>query len=231
MPRKLNSLRSSASLERKPAKRVRKQGLVVYCEGEITEPRYIEAYYASVAKRSPITLVGIKRGAGTPDTIVKACIDHDTSSDSDTIVWAVFDVDEHQDLERALDRARRGGIPVSLSDPCIEVWGLLHFRNSNAPLSRHAAQRELRRVMPGYHHEKQPEFKWTLCQQNVDDAIDRANAGLRSRWEEGNSPPKANPSTTFQLLLKFIMPDSPEQQSHALRLACDVRAALERGEL
>jgi hypothetical protein len=189
-------------LKRQGPRRERKLGVFVYCEGEVTERFYIEDYFSQLAKHSQVVLLGIKEGAGSPDTIVKACLAHESEAD-DTIVWAVFDVDEHKDLDAALARARDNAVPVSLSDPCFELWGLLHADSCDRPMSRKQAQRALAKAMPGFHHDKNPRFDWTWCVNKISAAIKNAETGLHNRLKERLVAPMANPSSNFHYLLLF----------------------------
>ena len=45
-------------------------------------------------------------------------------------VWCVFDVDEHPQIADARQMARANGIELAISNPCFELWLLLHFRDS-----------------------------------------------------------------------------------------------------
>lgn len=189
-------------LNRRGPRRERKLGVFVYCEGEVTERFYIEDFFSQVAKNSQVVLLGIEEGAGSPDTIVKACLAHEME-DEDTIVWAVFDVDQHEDLDAALARARENAVPVSLSDPCFELWGLLHADNCDKPMSRQQAQRALAKVMPSFHHDKNPRFDWTWCVDKIPAAIRNAETGRHNRLNERLVAPKANPSSNFHYLLLF----------------------------
>jgi hypothetical protein len=53
----------------------------------------------------------------------------------------VFDIDEHPHVRRALELASSPGISVAVSNPCIELWFLLHFQDQNAAIDRADAQR------------------------------------------------------------------------------------------
>ncbi|TGP42840.1 RloB domain-containing protein [bacterium M00.F.Ca.ET.228.01.1.1] len=195
-------------------------GIFIYCEGEVTERFYIEDYFSQMAKNSGVVLVGIQEGAGSPDTIVKACLEHE--AEDDTIVWAVFDVDEHQDLDVALVRARDNAIPVSLSDPCFEIWGLLHADGCDKPMSRKQAQRALANVMPGFHHDKNPRFDWAWCVDKIPAAIRNAESGLHNRLQESSVAPKANPSSNFHYLLLFAAQPDGELRKQVLEAAQNI---------
>ena len=86
----------------------------------------IDDYHASpmqlveeAAAKRVIDLRAAKRGQGAP---------YDE-------YWCVFDVDEHPYLNRALELARTSGISIALSNPCLELWFLLHFEGDGRPES------------------------------------------------------------------------------------------------
>lgn len=60
-------------------------------------------------------------------------------------VWCVFDRDEHPDVEPAMRLAGEHGIRTVLSNPCLELWFLLHFRDQNSYIHRDEAQRLARK--------------------------------------------------------------------------------------
>jgi hypothetical protein len=53
-------------------------------------------------------------------------------------VWCVFDVDEHPKLAEARDQANANGIQLAVSNPCFELWLLLHFQEHRAHAGGHA---------------------------------------------------------------------------------------------
>jgi hypothetical protein len=53
--------------------------------------------------------------------------------------WCVFDVDTHPHLNEALQLARSEDIRVALSNPCIELWIIIHFQDQTAYLSAEVA--------------------------------------------------------------------------------------------
>jgi hypothetical protein len=65
-------------------------------------------------------------------------------------VWCVVDVDDF-DIEAARTLAERHGIELVVSDPCFEVWLLLHHQDCGGHLARCVeATNRLRRHLPGY---------------------------------------------------------------------------------
>ncbi|HYR11651.1 MAG TPA: RloB family protein, partial [Longimicrobium sp.] len=113
-------------------------------------------------------------------------------------VWCVFDVDEHQRLEAALAEAERGGIHVAVSNPCFELWLLLHFVEQTAHLSTRQARDRLRKHLPGY----DKHVRFDDLSAGYADAL-RRGVALDRRHEEAGSP-GGNPSSGMHQLTERI---------------------------
>jgi len=57
-------------------------------------------------------------------------------------IWCVFDRDEHPNIPEAFVLADAHGIRIAFSNPCLEVWFLLHFQDQTAEIHRHDAQHQ-----------------------------------------------------------------------------------------
>src|SRR5271156_3507691 len=123
---------------RRPFREVKRRILII-CEGEVTEPKYFNDLRHLT--RSLIEL-SIEPG-GTPKTLVERAVDLKKAAARDAkrgkdenlkfdVVWCVFDVDEHPYLAEAQQQARVNGIKVAVSNPCFELWALLHFQEQHA---------------------------------------------------------------------------------------------------
>ena len=44
-------------------------------------------------------------------------------------IWCVFDIDEHPNVPQAVEEARQVGVEVAVSNPCFELWLVLHIRD------------------------------------------------------------------------------------------------------
>ncbi|WP_354678655.1 RloB family protein [Cupriavidus plantarum] len=206
----------SSGLERKGASRTPKHGLILVVEGEITEVEYIHSLFAKHGRNSKYTLIRVDGGEGSPDTIVKRCIELTNNYrrekrrdklNGETTVWAVFDVDAHTDLDAALNRAHANDINYVLSNPCFEIWGLMHERICDRPMSRQEAQAEMRAVLPSYHHDKNPRLDWGWCCDRVSDAVGNSRRATQRREEEGKPFPQGNPSTNFHDFVIMVAPE------------------------
>lgn len=152
---------------RKPARpaavRETKKRVLVVCEG-ITEVDYL----AGMKQRLKSELIEVikfelefKGSVGVPTTVVnqaksrkaKAADEAKRKEDDflafDT-VWAVIDVDDHGDLEQAKQYARDSGVECAVSNPCFELWLLLHFREQPGMQHRDVIFDMLKKFVSGY---------------------------------------------------------------------------------
>ncbi len=56
-------------------------------------------------------------------------------------IWCLFDVDAHARLPEARRKAAENGIHLAISNPCIELWFVLHFVDQAAFIDRHDVQK------------------------------------------------------------------------------------------
>lgn len=211
---------ASPSLNRSAALQSPKVELVVVCEGANTEPEYLKEcarYYGAGTVR--LRLIS---AAGVPLTLVKAAIAEKEAlleiyrKQKDSFVgcfkvWAVFDRDIHPGVPEALELARVFGIEVAFSNPCFELWPLLHLEDFGAQLGRHALQSRLKSKMPAYNHEDGALIDFELIKDKFPDAFIRARRHNIAREQELR--PLDNPSTTVGMLVRKII----ENGKHANR--------------
>ncbi|MCY4007933.1 MAG: RloB family protein [Rhodobacteraceae bacterium] len=117
-------------------------------------------------------------------------------------VWAVFDQDEHEGYKDAVNLCESKGVGVARSNPCFEVWLILHEQDYDRPDDRHQVQEILRRLRPEY---DKSGAKVPDCGDMVDRvhrAEKRGQALLCRREAEMN--PHGRPSTTVGNLTKAI---------------------------
>ena len=117
-------------------------------------------------------------------------------------VWAVFDRDEHPRFKDALMRCRQQGVHVAWSNPCFELWLILHEQEYNKPSRSRAVQAALKLLRPEYdmHGAKTPNCDELV--RRVEDAERRADTLLQRLETEDR--PYGNPSTAVGLLTRAI---------------------------
>ncbi len=200
MARPKNLSRKRAFLT--PAPRV-----VIVTEGALTEPRYLQSFNL-IHTHNSIKLV-IRTAKGDPRAVVERAVQEKESLKGDSLaaqdtVWAVFDRDMHPRFAEAVDMAKANGIHLATSNPCFEIWGVFHYRDYDAPVDRHACQRELESLCPSYGSSGSKVFGDSAAIQNgYTDAVARAKNSRKRRREEGRA--EGNPSTQVHLLTEHIL--------------------------
>lgn len=117
----------------------------MFCEGIRTEPEYIEALRREPAVRDSASVeIQIDRTASgaVPLTLVnKAAKARDRYSQEQgeiDEVWCLFDVEwpqNHPKLHEARTRAKARNVNLAISNPCFELWLVLHFEERTAWLN------------------------------------------------------------------------------------------------
>jgi hypothetical protein len=167
------------------------------CGGKRTEPDYLDALKRTFP--STATVVVRKRG-DSPDHCIEYAIGQSrTEEPAFDEVWCVLDVDQF-DFDEAMRRASKHGVELAVSNPCFELWLLLHL----AEVTRSFADcREVRRALV----KAQPRYDKARLNfghflPGLDKAIDRAK-----RLDEvcGEAFTKANPSSGMWRLVARIV--------------------------
>lgn len=116
-------------------------------------------------------------------------------------VWCVFDIDEHPNVEAAVDLAAANGVNLAISNPCIELWFLLHFVDQTAFIERDRAQRASETHLgcgKALH-----DGACTALHERFDAASRRAQRLIQKHQMDG-SPPGSNPSSGLWELVQII---------------------------
>lgn len=182
----------------------------VLTEGKLTEPEYL--ILLARQYRSSITLRHDRASNGSaPLTLVQEARRQQKASknrrkadgpDFDEI-WCVFDTDNHQNLDQAVNEARSTEIRTVVSNPCFELWLVLHAESQTAHIDHHKIQR--RAVELGLIIGKSiggADAKSILL-GNTHLASDRARQLERTHKGNGSSS-DANPSSGMWRLVKSI---------------------------
>lgn len=181
--------------------------ILIVCEGSNTEPQYLAG--VRQAHRNPRVEIEIADEHGVPKTLVETAKvkkkdaennaaraqDDDLAYDS---VWCVFDVDDHPSLDDAMQMADANGIELAVSNPCFELWLLLHFRDSPGMLDRDRA----RAMLTGFVPEYDKTIAFATFAPGYNDAVRRAAA--LDRLSEAIGDPGRNPTTGVYKLTEMI---------------------------
>ncbi len=198
---------------RKVGIRKPKKTLLVFCEGDVTEPDYIRALKGDPSVHQ-VAAVEIQVSKGTigitpPLKLVKAAEDalQRSTYESREIdeIWCLFDVewpDNHPDLHQALALAKKVGIHTAVSNPCFEVWLALHFEHCRQWLTKKDADRIRKQYDGSKPGEKRVDGAMYMPRRGQ--AVRHARLLEQMHESEGKRFPDNNPSSGMYLLLETI---------------------------
>lgn len=174
----------------------------------MTEPVYLKALAALPTVRESAALD--IRGTGfDPRRLVaaakKAKQSEPNTSGSGTEYWCVFDVEAptpHHGLNDAVQMARDNGISVAISNPCFELWLILHLADHRRWVSNQDA-RTRRSELDG---STGKQLDSPVYMRNRDHAAQRAQALDAEHRSAQRVHPADNPSSGVHLLLTAIEP-------------------------
>lgn len=142
--------REKQKLIRREAKAAKKRGekvrskivrFLIVCEGSETEPNYFESFIADNYSQvlSPI----VKGGGRSTCSLVKWAKDKKDELERASQlrfdrVWVVFDKDDNNDFDKAIELAGKYGFQVAWGNEAFELWFLLHFQYCDTAISRTA---------------------------------------------------------------------------------------------
>ena len=210
--------RTGRDRDRRPARgaasKEPRRRLLVVCEGKCTEPEYFNALKRHL--KNPLMELQIHKERGDPKKIVemakkaqsvaneRASLQHDSWLGFDE-VWCVFDRDDHEHFDAAVTKAEDNNFLLAVSNPCFELWLLLHLREP--PGARHRDDlKPLLRAELGHDYGKHPPFE--VLKSGLDDAIRRAER-LDQEAKERGDPPRKNLSTGVYRLVRAMRSDGP----------------------
>ena len=201
----------SRNRQRRPGRRTPfrdpKPTILVVTEGEVTEPEYLQAFQN--ACRNPRVTIEVVEEHGVPKTLVKIAKQHKeeakkkaTKEEDENLaydsVWCVFDIDMHPEIGEAKEMARDNGIDLAISNPCIELWLLLHFQeNPGAQFGD-----KMRSLLAKHVQKYDKHVNYATYATGYQQAVTRA-ARMDQAAEEAGEPHR-NPTTGMHRLTELI---------------------------
>lgn len=195
--------RPSKPLKRSVERRAELRTIVIFCEGKNSEPDYIRGIkrIPEIAQSSAVNLE-IDPEQGVPLTLVRRAGQRLEDPEVDEC-WCLFDVEwpkNHPNLRQAIELAKSSGVELAISNPCFELWLLLHFKDSTAFLSTADAERASKKCdgRPGksINSEDYVNFRRDACRRAI--VLDKRHA------ENGTLFPKDNPSSGVYRLIQSL---------------------------
>lgn len=176
----------------------------LHVEGKVTERQYFQLFASPQIRFQFPSSYGL-----SPKRLVEAAkkemarSNRRVPTDDFDEIWCVFDVDSHNDLEDAISLAINSGIKCAISNPCFELWLVLHVADQTAYVERERIQKRCRELslIEGKRIEEQV---GTTLINGIRDAIFRAkNLGKMHMRAEASM--RENPSSTVWRLMESII--------------------------
>jgi hypothetical protein len=192
---------------RRPAFRDPKPRILIVTEGEVTEREYLEGFRDEC--RNPRVTIEVAKEHGVPKTLVKIAKQYKEEAEAgaarekdDNVaydsVWCVFDIDDHPAVGEAKKMARDNGIDLAISNPCIELWLLLHFSDNPGMQDRVTIKKRLKKHVPGY----DKHVDYAMYEPGYSQAVTRA--GKMDQDAKKAREPHRNPTTGVYELTELI---------------------------
>ena len=196
---------NSRHRQRRPPRRQRPKpsgkSLLVVCEGT-TEKEYVDELAKCIG--NPSVQIRFCPERGTPDKIIELARNECREQTANRNpgfdeVWCVFDRDDHEHflgpIQTAIDRCYF----LAVSNPCIELWLLIHHREAPGQLHRDQIKKMLKRFDVGY----KKHVRFEPYRAGIENAVRVAHRMDSEAKAEGGKP-FMNPSSTFYRLVSSI---------------------------
>lgn len=192
---------------------------LIVCEGTETEPRYFEEMKAVLSTVNERKVSVVVRGSGkhTLDLFDYAEDLCRYAPESFDHVWLVFDKDDFPPADFDLVERRccdasdsSKSFHALWSNPCFEIWLLLHLRYTTAPMDAAACQKALNDALKreyGVDYRKNMDGLFGLVDYKRDAALSNAAKQEKYHVSIGNEKPSMmNPGTRMADLFAEIGP-------------------------
>ncbi|MGD9685368.1 MAG: RloB family protein [Desulfobacter sp.] len=184
--------------ERNPPVLHYRKVFVLATEGTTTEPQYFELFNS---KTTTITIKWIKGYHSDPDHVLRRMKQYlkDNALKPGDAAWLVIDKDQWTDEQLSRLQAwatTHDQYGLAVSNPCFELWLLLHFEDAAGVTNQRLCKERLKRHLPNY--DKHVEAGKLI--PGVSEAIDRAR-------RKDNPPctdwPRTIGTTVYRLVVKL----------------------------
>lgn len=191
------------SATKSPIRHKRTDSYCIFTEGE-TEQLYLNSF-----KLPNLLIKCVGLGGGTADHLLKECLSQMKTAKYSGFdhYWLVFDKDDNSPdiIYNVIRTAEKRKIQWCFSNPCFEIWILLHYCFRNTPTSPEELKRKLIPQFISGYSETFPKLGITIS-KHLHTALNNALRLLpeASRKEWRIQPSNANPSTNLDELIRLL---------------------------
>ena len=184
--------------KRKVGNRTEKKRILIICGGD-TEKLYFEQFKPLVRPHK----LEIHADGKAPQQLVELAESKREEIGDIDEVWCVFDCDDfgkHYDEAHRL--AQNKGFRVAASNPCFELWFVLHYREIHQRITTANCQAQLKKLRDKSYNKTDASIFFEL-EPNRSKATERAQA-MAEKHPPKPSGAAPNPGTGIHLLLEAL---------------------------
>lgn len=171
--------------------------ILIVCGGK-TEELYFKKFRSDLGK----IIVKPILNNENPKRIVERTI-NEVNKDKYIQAWAVFDKDDFNDFDEAIQLANKNDIHVAFSNQAFELWFILHYKYMAHNMHRNKYEGELEKLI-GKSYSKTNDQMYDLLKSKIDDAITNAKKGHQKCKLESNKPSNWESCTTVYTLVEQL---------------------------
>ncbi len=173
-----------------------KKAILVVCEGEKTE----EQYFNDMRRIERLHSAKVKVVArGEPRSIIDFA---KTQAKEFEIIVCIYDCDNRAKYKNYNIEARDNDFALGVSNPCFELWCLLHYTDQTAAIESRKAISGLKEHLPQY--EKKMGGIYAALQKRQKQAMTRAGK-LREMHKKNKAYSYSNPCTTVDEIVQLLL--------------------------
>jgi RloB-like protein len=205
--------KSGDDLRRKRPGRDPYPRILMVFEGSVTEPKYFKDLTKLWGLNPRNVEIPKHSGSSDPVGVVDSALANFKDDNDFDKIYCIVDRDKHQKYSQALDKVRRhrlgrrGKLILITSNPCFEIWLLLHYVYTAAAFQCASISgsnadeviRELRKHISGY--DKGMEGLFVITQPNINDAKRHADQLLKYHKTAGSD---GNPSSEIHFVIEVL---------------------------
>lgn len=193
------------SVTKYPIRHKRVDSYCIFTEGE-TEQLYLNSF-----KLPNLLIKCVGLGGGTADHLLKECLSQMKTAKYSGFdhYWLVFDKDDNSPdiIYNVIRTAEKKKIQWCFSNPCFEIWILLHYCFRNTPTSPEELKRKLIPQFINGYSETFPKLGVTISKHlhtALRNALRLLPEAARNEWRI--QPSNTNPSTNLDELIRLLNP-------------------------
>lgn len=179
----------------------------------MTEPLYLKAF-ASLPEVRRVATLDIRGMGYEPRRLVEEARavkrTERGQATGATEYWCVFDVEaptQHARLHDAVQMARDNGISVATSNPCFELWLVLHYADHESWIDND----DCRSLLRQHDNSRSKRLDGANYMPRRHQAIRRAQRLAMLHASANRELPNDNPSSSVYLLMEAVYPAEDQQ--------------------